>query len=695
MRDLLEHFFRPRAIAVIGASREPGKLGYDVLRNLLRDGYPGDIYPVNPNAGIILELECYPTIDAVPEPPDLVILVLPAPAVPGALEACGTRGVRAVTIFSGGFRETGAAGAALEEDVIAIAERWGIALLGPNCIGTMDTHAGLNATFVRDYPATSDIAFVSQSGAMATAVIDYAKANGYGLSRVASVGNQAGLREVDLLVAAAQDEHTQAVTMYIEGVSDGPEFLRTALTITREKPIVVLKGGRGAAGARAVQSHTGSIAGQDRAYDAAFAKSGVLRAGSLREMMDWARTLSWQPPLRGSGLAILTNAGGLGVMAADSVEAAGLTVATLSEQTVAGLRAFLPPAASAANPVDILAGSQPALYARCLSLLLADENVNSVVVITAPQDWFAYRDLADVLAQSGFRERGKPVLANLMGIDAAGRESLDESRIPNLALPEDIGGAFAALRARHAFLLRNAQAVPEDSPSPAAVPSTPVSTASEWLGPEAASDLLAEAGIQAPAYRVVGTGEEAVHAAEEVGLPVALKLVTEAVTHKADVGGVVLGLAEPSVIRAAAERLLQHPGARVLVQRMVPGGVEAIIGMVRDPVFGPLMMIGTGGGDVELVQDVAFGLAPLTVEDATRLLERTKLAARLAGYRGAMVSDQDALLQALVSLADVALQHPRIQEIEINPLFVLPGGDGVLAADVRVRSLLPGSPAAG
>lgn len=684
----LSLFFRPKGVAVVGASRDPIKLGYGVVRNLVEHHYDGPIYPINPTADEIMGLRVYPSIAEAPDPLELAVIVVPSKMVPVELEACGQRGVKAVIVVSGGFREVGAEGAEREAHIKAIAQRYGMALLGPNCIGTIDTHTPLNTTFVTGQPRPGEIALVSQSGAVAAAVIDWARGSGVGFSRIVSLGNQAGVNEADMLGAIADDNRTQVVTAYIEGVSDGPAFLRAAIKVAKEIPLVALKVGRSSSGAKAVASHTGALAGTEAAYDAAFRRAGVLRASRLEEMLDWARALAWQPLPNGNRVAVLTNAGGAGVMAVDALEAAGMQLAPLTESTKAFLRQRVPPAASIENPVDILAGSGPATYALCLDALLADETVDAVVVITAPQDWFAPLSLAEVVGEvsNSTLGRRKPVLSVIMGLASTSdaTQVLHRRRTPNFAFPERVASTLAAMWQRKQWL----DALPH-TPAPVVESTNTLHPSLEgiegWLPPHLTDQLLQAYNIPLPKAALVNYPDEAVTVATTIGYPVALKLIAEGLTHKSDVGGVQLHLMTPQAVQAAATTMLNQVenDGLLYVQQMVSGDVEVIVGVIRDPQFGPLVMVGAGGTYVELLADTTFELAPVTAAQAAAMLERTALGKLLAGYRGKPPLERQVVVAVITALAQLALDNPSVQEIEINPLMV--ATNGVYAVDARVR----------
>lgn len=682
---MFEPFFKPRGVAVIGASRDPQKLGYGVVRNLMEYRYGGAIYPVNPVANEILGHICYPSVADVPDPVDLAIVVVPARIVADVVDQCGERGIKHAIVVSGGFSETGPEGKAREEVLGQVARKHNVRIVGPNCIGTIDTHTPVNTTFVVGMPQVGDIGFVSQSGAMCAAVIDWALGAGVGLSRLVSLGNQVDVNETEMLVAITDDPQTRVITAYIEGVDDGRAFMQAAEEAARRKPVVVLKAGMGAGGAKAVASHTGALAGSAEAYDAAFQHSGVLRANGIEELFDWARALAWQPLPQGKRVAVLTNAGGPAVLAVDTIEAVGLEVAPLTDETRAYLRPRLPTAASVVNPIDVLAGSGPGTYAVALDALLSDLTVDSVLVIAVPNDWFLPASLAEVVCEVA-AVHDKPVLVSIMGLASVDEalSILHRRRLPNFAFPERAPSALAAMYARRQWL---------DTPPEAYVALKDVGRerARAALGRGDLAAALAAYGIRLPPTAAAASAEEAARLADDIGYPVALKLVSPDITHKSDVGGVELNLADGDGVRAAFEHIVAaaraaHPDAAiegVLVQKMLNGGQEVIVGVRRDPQFGPLALVGRGGVDVELLRDVAMGVAPLTRSRAERMLDSTRTGVRLKGWRGTPPADRAAVLEAMLRLSQLAVEFPAISELEINPLYVLPEGQGAYAVDVR------------
>lgn len=680
---MLDPFFKPKGVAVIGASRDPHKLGYGVVRNLKEFRYGGSIYPVNRSATEILGERCYSSVVEVPDPVDLAVIVVPAPVVPDTLKQCGERGIQHTIVISGGFSESGEKGKLLEERIKGVAEEFGIHIIGPNCIGTIDTHTPVNTTFVTGMPETGEIGFCSQSGAMVASVIDWARGAGVGFSRIVSLGNQVDVNETQMIESLCEDKQTKVITAYIEGVSDGQAFLETAKKAALKKPFVALKGGRGKSGAKAVASHTGALAGSAEAYSAAFERSGVQQANTMEEMFDWARALAWQPLPRGKKVAVLTNAGGPAILAVDALEKSGLELAGLTDQTKDYLRSRLPKAASVNNPVDVLAGSGPGTYAVALDALLTDETVDSVVVIQAPQDWFLPASLAEVVGEvAGVHD--KPVIASIMGKASVGDalNILHKRKIPNVSFPERVASVLAAMIQRKEWL-----EMPQEKASKAIDIDREKALNSikngDW------EKLLSCYNISLPKQSKAKTPDQAVKMAESVGFPVVMKLISESITHKTDVDGVKLGLKDGSQVRQAWDEIkksAEKAGADmngVLMQKMLTGGQEVILGIKQDEQFGPMVLFGTGGTDVELLKDVKSGIAPLNRTQAERLIDATRAGKKLKGWRSQGPADRKVVIDYLIRMAQLAKDFPNVKELEINPLYVLPEGEGAFAVDVR------------
>ena len=682
---MLDPFFNPIGVAIIGASTDPHKLGYGVVRNLVEYHYGGPLYPVNPTAREILGRRCYTSIIDVPDPVDLAVVVVPAPAVVDAVDACGRRGIKHIIVVSGGFGETGPEGLVREKALAATGKAYGMRIVGPNCIGTIDTHTPVNTTFVIGMPLGGDIGFVSQSGAMCAVVIDWARGAAVGFSRIVSLGNQVDVNETEMMASLSSDPRTRVITAYIEGVSDGRTFMKVASEAARAKPVLVLKAGKGESGARAVASHTGALAGSAEAYEAAFRDSGVLRAETMEELFDWARALAWQPLPAGNRVAVLTNAGGPGILAVDALEAAGLQLAPLTEETREYLRPRLPAAGSITNPVDILAGSGPGTYAVALDALLSDPTVDAALVIQAPQDWFLPTSLAEVVSEVASSHR-KPVLTSIMGLASVDKALaiLHQKRVPNFAFPERAASTLAAMVARRRWL---------DAPPSAVVELGNIdrSAAGKAMQRGDFNGVLTAYGIRTAGGKLAKGADDAARIASTIGYPVVLKLASPEITHKSDVGGVQLNLSDDAAVRRAFEQITSSartasPGAHIdgtWVQKMLPRGHELIVGLRYDEQFGPLILVGSGGIDVELVRDIATSIAPLTRERAERMLDETRAGVRMKGWRGTPPGDREAVIDTLLRFSSIATDFPAITELEINPLLVLPEGQGVFAVDVR------------
>ena len=693
----LKPFFSPKGVVIIGASTEPAKLGYVMARNLVRSGYPGAMHYVNPRGGSLFAQPLHKTIKQVPNPVDLAVILVAAPLVPDILKQCASRGIKAAIIATGGFREAGPEGAALEEECLKIARKNGMRLIGPNCIGLLDTHVPLDTTFLPPPPpARGEVAFLSHSGAICAALNDWMRGQGMGLSRLVSLGNQLDVTETDLLTMTAADPYTRVITLYIESIRDGQRFMAEATKASLEKPIIALKVGRSAAGQKAAASHTGALAGAEAAYDAAFRKAGILRAEDTEEAFQWARALAWCPLPKGRRVAILTNAGGPGVTAADALEANGLELAVLSETTLEGMRAVLPPFASLHNPVDILASAPPDAYAVCLKLLLEDPGVDMAMVIVPPPPAFSAGAVAKAVIPV-IQTSDKPVVMVPMG-DKLIQECLEflrANQVVDYRFSERAVNALGALwkRAETLEQLRAPAQKPPVIKTGRVGKQLAQLPAGAFVSQDIAAELMKAAGIRTAESLLAMNTNQAVSIAEQLEYPVAMKIASADISHKSDVGGVALNLDSPAAVRVAYDNMLAKvkqaiPDAQVdgvTLQHMLPAGQEVIVGVVRDPQFGPLVMFGSGGVEVEGLKDVAFALAPLSRREAEELLDSTWAGRKLSGYRNIPAADREAVVDALLRLSRLAEELPRIQEIEINPLRVMPPGKGAWAVDVRVK----------
>jgi acetyltransferase len=694
---VLKSLLNPRGVAVIGASQNATKLGYGAVRNLVVSGYKGAIHLVNPKGGELFGFPIYSEPSRVPDPVDLAVILVPAAVVPGVLRACGARGFRAAIIGSGGFREIGEEGARLEEECLRIAQEHGMRVLGPNSIGFLDTHLPIDTSFLPlPGPTPGDITFLSHSGAICEAVIDWARGQGFGLARLISLGNQMDLTEAEMLAACVDDPNTRVVAMYLEGVGDGRAFLEQARRAVTSKPVIAIKVGRSKRGGQAVASHTGALAGEDEAYSAAFAKAGVLRAHTSDELFDWARALAWCPLPAGRRVAILTNAGGPGAIAVDAVDEFGLVIADLDSETRSRLAELLPAEASLANPVDMLASAGPREYAQCLRILLEAKGVDSVMIILPPPPMTTAAEIAGALLPQA-KAAEKPIVIALMGEEliAHAAKLFRQSRIPDYRFPERAASALRALVARAEQIKRAPEELapfPEiDRASGERILENGSRGRDGFLDAESTSDLVAGYGITPPPQAFIRNDQELETAAERLGYPLVLKLAALEVVHKTDVGGVVLGIGSGVELRGSFDRLKASADAAgvapedfmILVQPMVEAGVDVIIGARHDPQFGPLMMVGSGGVDVESRADVSFGLAPLGRREAEEMLAATWVGRRMAGGRGRPSFDRESVVDALLRLSRLACDFDgEIAEVEVNPLRVFE--DNALALDVRL-----------
>jgi acetyltransferase len=690
--DTLRPFFDPRGIAVVGASRDPGRVGGSILANLRSAGYAGNLVPVNPAAATLQGLRAVPSIADVPDPVDLAVIAVPAPGVLPALQACVARGIGGAVVISAGFRETGGEGPRREAEL----RRWlagqPLRVLGPNCLGWIRPATRVNATFAPGMPLPGAIAFISHSGALAVAILDWSRERRMGFSLFASLGNQADLTETDLLRGAAADPETRVIVAYLEGVADGRRFFEALRAAAAVKPVAVLKTGRTPEGARAVSSHTGAIAGSDRAFDAAVRQAGAVRARTIEELFDLARALGAQPLPRGRRLVVVTNGGGLGIVATDAARDAGLAVSPLERPVQESLRAVLPPTASPVNPVDLVGDADAARFARALGALGEHRPADAVLVLLTAQAATESATVARAII-AGTRGWTIPVVAAFVGGArvAPGAMALEEAGLPCYPFPERAVGALAGM-ARLAERRGQRPEVIAASPVPAAARrqlDAIRSTGTVRPGLLELEPLLRAYGIDVAPVRFAASMHDAGTRALEIGLPVALKLVSPAITHKTEVGGVRLGLASVAEVEDAARAMLARvraaaPDAEVqglLVQSMVTGGHELLLGVVRDPQFGPLVLVGFGGIHVEVLQDTAARLAPIGPAGALAMLEELRMAPVLRGVRGAPPVDRQALAGVIARFARLATDLPELIEIEINPLVVGPAR--VVALDAR------------
>lgn len=685
----LDAFFEPRVVAVIGASRDRKKIGTEILHNILETGFTGTVVAVHPEAVDLLGVKTYARVADIEDAVDLAVIAVPAAHVDGVVDDCLRKGVRAICVISAGFGECSDEGRRLERAIVAKARRAGCRVIGPNCMGLLNTDPrfALNATFSPIFPPAGNIAMSTQSGALGLAILDYAKTLNIGISSFVSVGNKADVSGNDLLEYWEADPRTSVILLYLESFGNPAKFSRTARRISHNKPIVALKSGRSAVGARAAASHTGALASSDAFVDALFHQSGVIRTDTVTELFDVGTLLSRQPVPNGRQVAILTNAGGPGILAADACQFHGLNVAELTKATKAALRDFLPTAASVNNPVDMLASAPPAHYEQALKLIMADPGVDSVLVIFIPPLVTDADEVAAAIARGAARGPRKPVAGVFMR-SAAAPAAL--AGIPCFAFPEPAAIAMARVTAYGEWKqapLGVIPSLPDIQPELARlVVARVIERGGGWLTAIEANALLAAVGITVPRSELAVTIDDSVRAAVHMGMPVALKGVGGELLHKTEHHAVRLNLNTASDVRIAAAELIRTLGDKLeglLVQRMITGGAEMLIGAVNDPVFGHVIVCGSGGVLVDLLADSACALYPVTNHDAASMVDSLKGVRLLRGFRGHASVDEGAFREAIQRVSALVGICPEIQELDLNPLVVLPGG--VSALDVRVR----------
>jgi len=697
-QDGIEVLFNPHSIAVIGASSTKGKLGHSVVRNLVDSGFQGRIYPINPKGGEILGLRTYRNISEVSGDVDVGVIVIPSKFVLPAVEECGRKGVKALVIITAGFKEIGHEGQEAERKIVEIAEKYGMVVQGPNCLGIINTSSPYNASFSAGTPTKGTIAFASQSGALMTGILDWSLMEKIGFSKFVSLGNKAHLDEADFIEAFGNDPDSSFILLYIESVVDGRKFMKACRKVAEKKPIFIVKSGISTAGARAASSHTGSLAGSDTAYNVAFKQSGVSRANNMAELFDVANVYDDMHLPAGNRIAIITNAGGPGILTTDACEANGLEIAKLSTTTIQFLKEKLPSAASLYNPVDALGTAQPEDYQLCIESVLRDEGVDSVIVLLTPQAMTKETETAQVIVDAHQKYPDKPVIAVFMGGHSMvyPRIILTEGQIPVFDFPERAVFALAELYK---------YTVIRDSLKDESIPKFAVNTKRVnelisnvrkdgrrvLLGSEAHE--IAEAyGISVARIRLATSSEDAKQIAGELGYPVVLKISSPDIIHKSDIGGIQVGLKTPEDVEAAFVQILENakkhrPKAIIYgvdVQEMADKGKELIIGCSRDVQFGPLIMFGAGGIFVNYLKDIAFRLAPISRSDAAELIEETKMGLLLKGVRGEPPSDIIALQDTILRISQLVTDFEEIVELDINPAFAYEKGRGVTAVDIKI-----------
>ena len=702
--NALKLFFNPRAVAVVGASRERGTIGGEVFHNLLSYGFKGPVYPVNPTAEVVQSVLAYPSIEAILGPVDLAIIVVPADQVVEVAAACGRKGVKALVVVSAGFSETGIEGQERQTELVEICRAAGMRLIGPNCMGIANTDptVSLDATFAPAVPPRGHVGFSSQSGALGLAIMEYANSLGLGISTFVSVGNKADISGNDLLRYWEGDEGTDVILLYLESFGNPKKFSEIARRVGKKKPIVVVKSGRSQAGARATSSHTGAlIAASDVTVDALFRQSGVIRTDTLAELFDVASLLANQPLPRGNRVGIITNAGGPAILCADACEARGLEVPVLSETSQTELRGFLQPSASVVNPVDMIASASADNYRHAVEILSRDENIDALIVIFIPPLITRAADVATSIVNTIERsDKSKPVLAVFLSSQGAPEEMRsDNVKIPCFDFPETAAIALARA-ARYREWREKPQSVPPKLQSirrdeAAGIVASSLGRGDGWLTPEETANLARCYGLPLVGQRIVATVEEAARVADEWKQEVALKAYAPAVIHKTEAGAVQLNLKGYDQVKAAALQMTKklsdqsHNVVGFVVQRMAPKGVEMLVGVVHDPQFGPVVACGAGGVQVELLRDVSVRLTPLSLEDASEMIHSLKTFPLLNGFRGSPIYDVSALEEGLLRVSAMVDDLPQIAELDLNPFVVHPQGATILDARIRVASVEP------
>lgn len=692
---MLDNFFNPKSIAIIGASRTPGKVGHDILKNIIQYGYDGTVYPINPDAPEILGKKSYSSILNVPDKIDLAVVIVPSRNVIEIIEQCGDKKIDSAIVITTGFKESGIEGAKIESELVRKASDYGIRFIGPNCLGVIDTHSKMNASFAAGMPSRGGIGFFSQSGALCLAVLDRALPDGIGFSKFISMGNKADISDTDIMLALAEDENTKVILGYIEGLSDGRRFMEVAAGISKKKPLIILKSGITSSGAKAASSHTGALAGREAAFDSAFRQSGIIRAHTINELFNYAIAFANQPLPKGPNTVIVTNSGGPGILAADACDKSDLQLNPLPKDIVDELRTFLPPAASFYNPVDILGDSGADRYEKALTTILKDERINGAIVLLTPTAVIDVEEAARAVVNVS-RLIDRPILASFMGKQRVepGTKALMKYGVPNYSYPEEAVLSLNAMYRYHLWSQTPEKTYPEFNglrEKAAPVFEGVRKENRDRLYEMEVHDVLCSYGFRQPKSLFATTPEEAVAAAKGIGCPVVMKIISPQISHKSDIGGVRINLNSKKDVENAFFDITTHvrnimPAAHisgVMIQEMIPKGKEVIMGITHDPQFGHMIMFGLGGIYVEVLKDISFRIVPLSREDAHEMIRETKTFPLLRGVRGEAEADIEAIEKSLLMLSQMALDFPQIIEADINPLLVMRRGEGSVAIDAR------------
>lgn len=698
MKDLTG-LFNPKSVAVVGASSQEEKVGYIITDNLKKCGFKGDIYPINTKAdGELLGLPAYKSVLDIPGDVDLAVMSIPAKFMNSALEECGQKGIKNVIVITAGFKEVGGEGVKLEQEMAEIANKYDMNVQGPNCLGSIDTHTPMNASFAQMMPKPGNIAFVSQSGAMTVAILDWSISEGIGFSKVVSLGNKVDISEIDVIEQLADDENTDVILCYLEGISDGERFLEVMKRVTKIKPVVILKSGSSSAGARAVSSHTGALAGNDSTFDAAFENCGVMRARSMQDLFDYGSAFSNSDLPKGKRIAVITNAGGGGVLTADKIEDIGLELADLSDETMEKLQEVIPSEGSVQNPIDVLGDAAPQRYEDTLDIVLAEDDTDSVIIMACPTASYKPHEVGEAIVQAK-KKSDKPIMVVNMGGPSFVEENkvLRDNHISTFVFPETAVKALGALERYETIRSEDQESCIDkitdvDKDKAARIIADAKAKGRDALLGSEAYQVADAYGISAAPIVLATTKEEAGEAAEQMGFPVVLKIASDKILHKTDIGGVVVNVttkeeAEQTFEKIMANAKKAHPDVvpdGVEVQKMMPNGHEVLIGMLRDDQFGPIIGFGMGGVYVNLINDVCFklgsGISDEVIDDQ---INSTKISKLLKGYRGEKPSDIDSVKDTLKRVTKLTLDFPEIKELDINPVFVYEEGSSAL--DIKIK----------
>ncbi len=693
---MFDTIFKPNSVALIGASKVSGKVGYSLLKNIKEGGYAGKIYPVNPTTQEILGVKVYPDIKSIPDTIDLAVFMIPPKAIIASLKDCAEKNAKFVIVISAGFKEVGVEGALLERQLKEQADTYGMRVVGPNCLGIIDTKSKLNASFAADMPLTGDISILSQSGALLTAILDWALANDMGFSKFVSLGNKADLNEADFIEYLADDPDTKVILGYIEGVADGKTFIEKAYKASKKKPVILIKAGGTKVGARASSSHTGTLAGSDAAFDAAFKQSGVIRAHTIEELFDIGKLLEGQPLPANGGLAIVTNAGGPGIITADATERAGIRLAHISDESVLSLKKVLPPSAAFGNPFDIIGDALAYRYKSAIDIVMNDKDVAGIFVLLTPQDMTEIDKTANIVVDTA-KHADKPILAGFMGGRDVGKgiKVLNNGKVPNYIFPESAIKAYKIALDYKDWLSRPEKTYRKfevDLQSVKHALNTIQASGRSSLVDVEARKVIEAYGFKTPKSMLANTLEQAKSSAVTAGYPLVMKIASPDILHKTDVGGVVVGINNEQQLEQAFSSITNNarrfmPSARiwgVVVQQMLTTGTETIVGMHIDPNFGPLIMFGLGGIYVEVLKDVSFRVAPVSESEAYEMIREIRSYPLLQGVRGEKKRDIDSISDAILRVSQLVTDNPEIVELDINPLLVQAEDEGAIAVDARI-----------